>query len=116
MQYTSFVKDLPSFAEESPSFTEELPSFTEKLPSFLTTPVQPVQQQEEEAAATVCDSCNLGTFLYNIQCINISVSRIFLISEYRRPVLEESLSCWLLRKHYDKYFMYDFMYTFRSVW
>ncbi len=90
----------------------------------LTTPVWPIQQQEEEAA-TVIDSCNpLTLFLYNSQCINISLScrllgkqsRIFLISEYERPVLEESLSCWLLGKHhYDiKYFMHDFMYTFRS--
>jgi hypothetical protein len=84
MQYTSFAAESPSFAEESPSFTEE-------LPSFLTTPVRPVQQQEEEAA-TVIDSCNPLTFLYNSQCINISLSwrllgkqsKIFLIFEYGR--------------------------------
>jgi len=37
----------------------------------LTTPVRPVQQQEE-AAATVSDSCNPGTFLllYLSQCLN----------------------------------------------
>ncbi len=54
-------------------------------------PVRPVQQ-EEEAAATVIDSCNPLTFLYDSQCINISLScrllekqsRIFLISEYGR--------------------------------
>ncbi len=34
----------------------------------------------------------------------------------RRPVLEESLSRWLLGKHYYeiKYFKHDFMYIFRS--
>jgi hypothetical protein len=76
--------------------------------------------------ATVCDSCNPGTFLYLSQCLNSCTTVLLAIGKTiedffytrireGRPVLE-SLSCWLLGKNYDKYFMYDFMYTFRSVW
>jgi hypothetical protein len=80
---------------------------------LITTPVWPVQQEEE--AATVCDSCNPGTFLYLSQCLNPCATVLLAIGKTiqdisyirirdGRPVLEESLSCWLLGKHYERNF------------
>jgi hypothetical protein len=73
----------------APTASGEVSYLNEYLSLHL--PVRPVQQ-EEEAAATVIDSCNPLTFHYDSQCINISLScrllekqsRIFLISEYGR--------------------------------
>ncbi len=63
----------------------------------LTTPVWPIQQQEEEAA-TAIDSCNpLTLFLYNNQCINIS------------------LFCWLLGNN-PGYFLYPNTGQEASAW